>query len=371
MQCKYQGLPKFRSFAPLSKPILLGFLLFNCQVQFNTASAQTIQLGKPYLIASDSNQLVIELPISLPGPADSASAVRLANPSDHYQNGLHYPAWLNDATFLLRQGNLQRPTLRIIPKRGHPEPTTDLLLEFLIEGKRYLKPYHLLLEQPSNFVGSAIPEVVADAPPPPLPPAPSPYPVVAAPTLGDVQSPRSMSSGSRNRLNQRSDIKKSARSLTKSKSQTNMGTSSSQPNPIADKAITPHSQLPNNVSPTLPPGTQPQQATAQTELKPAPQQQLNVANKQHSKLKSAFMSDWPLITGGVLMLVLLCYVLYRLWQSKRADRSNKRFLQTQRNKGFLVTSSHQFANTVFGVSDEKANDMHQQWFDQKNLKKKE
>ncbi len=323
-------------------------------------AAQTgqIKLSKPYVLSSTDSELIIEIPVSLPFNTDSSSTVRLASPEAHNQKGLHYPAWLSDAVFQLRQANLQRPSLRISPQRGNPEPATDFLLEFVLQGKRYWQPYHLLLEQTSSFEGKPIPQIPPLAPdalsalPSSEPPSTAPQQrVITAPPSGlQTQTPAK----TRNRLAQR------------------------HKKPAADaEPVTPVPPV-AAITPTAP--TAPMAAIAPPELSAsaisvvAPPTATPTANTAAAapsmppKREVAFwqqLGDWQIVLLGGLLLLCAAFLSYRLWQARQAKRAGNAPLLTRQTE-FQPSGSAQFANTVFGLDDTKANDMHQKWFDQKN-----
>jgi hypothetical protein len=318
-------------------------------------AAQTgqIKLSKPYVLSSTDSELIIEIPVSLPLNADSSSTVRLASPEAHNQKGLHYPAWLSDAVFQLRQANLQRPSLRIRPQRGNPEPATDFLLEFVLQGKRYWQPYHLLLEQTSSFEGKPIPLLPTLAPYA-LSALPSSEPPSMAPQQRVVTAPPSgfqtqTSTKTRSRLAQRS---KKPAADAEPVTPVPPVTSTTPAAPTAPMTTVAPPELPASaISVVAPP-------SATTAAAPVMPNKREVAFWQQ-------LGDWQILLLGSLLLLCAGFFTYRLWQARQAKRAGNAPLLTRQTE-FQPSGSAQFANTVFGLDDTKANDMHQKWFDQKN-----
>jgi ABC-type transport system involved in cytochrome bd biosynthesis fused ATPase/permease subunit len=75
------------------------------------------------------------------------------------------------------------------------------------------------------------------------------------------------------------------------------------------------------------------------------------------------LASWQLAALGLLVCLLLAYIIYRMWLAARARRAENVPLLTKQTQ-FRDSNPGHAANTVFGLSDKDAHNMHAQWMNQ-------
>lgn len=326
--------------------------------------------------------------IGLPRSLPAGSSVKLASPYAHAQAGFAYPLWLSDADITVKQRRSQPQALLIQAKRSPAQSDHELLLELSTgSGVSQLIPY--------VFLTDPITPSSTDLPMPALPASGEPLPQ-ARPTLAEVIEQLG---------NQPNTAIPSASTTTALPPKTTEATvSAARPRQIAQKiqkptakrAIRVQSVNPEAVVPSTP--LLPQKTAAAAEAVSAPASAASAPVVATSAPASAVAlpvappaalqptppavatptttsPSWlsrqlanPLnIALAALTFLLLTYVVVRIWQSKRADKAKNVPILT-RETGFQPTS-HGAANTVFGLSDQEAVAIQQQWVQQQMGKK--
>jgi hypothetical protein len=143
-----------------SMKILMRWLplwLFICSSLQMPSHAQA-----PIILSAEGAPLIFELPLdaATTQSLNANTAIRLATPAQHAAQSMNYPQWLSDASFSVRSRPQQRLAIVVIPKRGNPELSTELLMTLNNSGRRSLKPLHLIFDTVSNFVGAPLSALV-------------------------------------------------------------------------------------------------------------------------------------------------------------------------------------------------------------------
>ena len=349
-------------------PALLSLVTTLCLLTaFTTAQAQSnVRLGNVQVATAPNAPPVFE--IDLPRSLPAGSSIKLASPYAHAQAGFAYPLWLSDAAIQVKLRRGQAQALMIQAKRSPAQNEHELLLELSQgSGASKLVPY--------VFLTDPIAPSSADLPMPERPASGEPAPE-ARPTLAEVIERLG------SQPNQGVATADSLPSTTP-----NAITAASQPRqtpqkiqkPKAKKAIAIPTAPALNTAPALP-------APVQTLVSEAPQTAASAPAPTASSdaiAAAAPVAAPPLATSpswlsrqinnplnlalAAIALLLLAYVVVRVWQTKRAAKANG-LPVLNRETGFQPTS-HGAANTVFGLSDQEAVAMQQQWAQQKmNIK---
>lgn len=83
-----------------------------------------------------------------------------------------------------------------------------------------------------------------------------------------------------------------------------------------------------------------------------------------------WLTDWPLILGGLLLVLAMLYLLVRAvnrWRKRDATQAKTTFIEPVNTVSPLEEAG---TNTVFGISPEEANAMHAKWLrEQAGLRK--
>jgi hypothetical protein len=354
-------------------PLLLSLATALCLLTaFTPAQAQSnLRLGNMQVITAPHTPPVFE--IGLPRSLPAGSSIKLASPYAHAQAGFTYPLWLSDADITVKQRRGQPQALMIQAKRSPAQSDHELLLELSqSSGASQLIPY--------VFLTDPIAPSSADLPMPELPESGEPAPE-ARPTLAEVierlgNQPRQPNQGA-------------TTANTLPPLITDATVSAARPRqmpqkikkPAARKAVRVQPPKTETVAPTaaatataaaaaVPPAAAPPEtpasgpvvaASAPAALVSAPTDATNP-----TWLSRQLANPLNLALAAALLL-LLAYVIVRLWQAKRAAKAKNVPVLT-RETG-LQPTSHGAANTVFGLSDQEAVAMQQQWVQQQMGKK--
>ena len=303
-----------------------------------------IRLGTPAVLSAENEALAIEIPI-LQG-LNASSRVRLALPAAHNQRDTAYPTWLSDAVLSIKNRRQQRRVLFIQAQRGNPELVTEMVLEFETDGKSTFKPYTLMLDRINSFGKDTSPDPIA---------------AIAQSTWSKAPTSTLETQSVGNKISFASPEvppvavappKKPAVQAKKANGARADTPSLMPPPPI------PASEIPNSAA-TAP--TNPATTTATTPPSGASPQSPSPARPP---VKAAWYADWEtwaMGAGLVLILLLLFYVMSRIRQARKATFVRRAPTLTTKQAQFQETQLGSQANTVFGLSDQEANEMHQQW----------
>ncbi len=314
----------------------------------------------PIILSNASAPLVFELPLdtSTIQSLSPQTAVQLATRAQHASQGMVYPEWLSDAVFSVNSRPRQRLAIVVSPKRGNPELSTEMLITLNNAGRRSFKPLHLMFDAVSSFAGTPLQE-----------------PTVAASQVNASESTPDLN------VLLSPVIRFEAQPASTQKSGGAVATAVPDVAEVGMKApsTSPAALRPRNIALSPPPPPRPSLAPSR-EPSPAP---IRIASaptaiavptiparsarpvpapaQQSESSLDKWLSDWPVLAGGLLLLLCLLYVLKRAlrsWRERRANRTMTTFLEP---KPTALAPEESGVNTVFGVSEDEANAMHAKW----------
>jgi len=318
----------------------------------------------PVVLSSADAPLIFELPLdantvqSLQG----STKVQLATKAQHINAGMVYPEWLADASFTVNSRPRQRLAIVVTPKRGNPELSTELLLTLNNAGRRSFKPIHLMFDAINSFA-SATPLGANTA-------------QTTAQTNGTEEKP---------------DLAVVLRPVIKFEAETTPrktegATATPVPNLPNDQATvsprnirgtsstktaSPQKDAPSLAPPPSPPAApvaaMPATAPTLPASAPLPKPTRPVTIPASGSDEGSWMNDWPLLVGGLALLLALLYALSRalaVWRKRRADQVQTNFLEPKPTE---LAPEESGTNTVFGVSEEEANAMHAKWLREQTI----
>jgi hypothetical protein len=317
----------------------IGFVA--CHAAMAQTAPRAPVLGQPQVISNSGEATRLEIPIAQPLP--SHSQVRLASPESHAQMGVPYPNWLGDASFEIKPASRQRQALHVQAKRINPATANDMVLEFYQDGVVRRKAYSFLLDS-----ADAAPNAAADAnrvnhAQPAWKERPLPHAVAFenAPAANKPTAKPKRKSGS---------AAKSADAPTADAAKAATAASPA----LASNAV--NAPLAFASSATATPVVAAPVAQNATAPAPAP-----------AKPKTASMWDWLLewqtLAIGFVAISLLGLLFYRFKQ-KREERRTAQVTAFAQQTRFQVSKPEvSQANTVFGLTDQEAQDLQKSWLD--------
>ena len=327
-----------------------------------------IHAQAPIILSAEGAPLIFELPLdaNTVQSLSTNTTIRLATPAQHAAQGMNYPQWLSDASFNIKNRPQQRLAIVVVPKRGNPELSTELLMTLNNSGRRSFRPLHLMFDTVSRFVGTPLPTVAAASTSQEEKPDLNALlrPVIrfeseAASTPIPEQPHLSSSSALPTHPPLATDKSKVNNLIPKPKDKT-AAAISKVPAPqvvVASSASAPvASPVPAASSSAAP--VAPKTPTRTTKPLPPPVSGLD-----------DWLAQWPMLAGGLVVALALLYLLiqsFRRWRGRRANQLPTTFLDPQPT---VLPAEESGANTVFGVSEADANAMHAKWLREQATKR--
>lgn len=321
----------------------------------------------PIILSTEGAPLIFELPLDA-STVQSLSAnttIRLATPAQHAAQGMNYPQWLSDASFSVKNRPQQRLAIVVVPKRGNPELSTELLMTLNNSGRRSFKPLHLMFDTVSRFGGMPLPTVAAASTSQEEKPDLNVLltPVIRFESVAETtpvpEQPHL--SSSRTLLPTHPtptiDKPKANTSIPKNKTATASSKVTAPQVVIATPASAPVASPAPAVSSLMPPAA-PKMPVRMAKPLPPPASGLD-----------NWLAQWPMLAGGLVVALALLYLLaqaFKRWRGRRANQLPTTFLDPQPT---ALSPEESGANTVFGVSEEDANAMHAKWLREQATKR--
>jgi hypothetical protein len=259
----------------------------------------TIHLGSLQILSSPSAAPVFEIAVSNPLPSNTQ--VRLAPPHSHAAKGYAYPLWLSDAAYSIKVRPGQRQSVQVLTTRAQPSASSEIILEFSVNGGKRFASYYLLLDQPSSFSGQPLPAALTPYEyylqfdnPAPSSVKPAPEPLANPPTIATNSNITMTTPFSSRRVQ--------PKKATLPPAIANIDPPPKQPSEQAALAFT---------APPLGP-----QVTASM---PASFSQVAASQPQAQEL----LSDSLIGIMAIIVALLVLLILYRLWRSRQAQHTQK------------------------------------------------
>ena len=320
----------------------------------------------PIILSTEGAPLIFELPLDA-STVQSLSAnttIRLATPAQHAAQGMNYPQWLSDASFSVKNRPQQRLAIVVVPKRGNPELSTELLMTLNNSGRRSFKPLHLMFDTVSRFVGMPLPTVAAVSTSQEEKPDLNVLltPVIRFESVAETtpvpEQPHLSSSGTLpTHPTPTIDKPKANTPIPKNKTAT-----------ASSKVTTPQVVI---TTPASAPVASPAPAVSSLMPPAAPKMPVRMAKPLPPPASGLdnWLAQWPMLAGGLVVALALLYLLtqaFKRWRGRRANQLPTTFLDPQPT---ALSPEESGANTVFGVSEEDANAMHAKWLREQATKR--